>query len=113
MKPAITALLIVVLLTYESVFAAMTMVNYNHSGKKAKALLCKPDGAGPFPAVVYSHGKIVDMAGYQTAKRRGYDLDGICKAISDEVFLVLLPCEKVEPAISPPPQMKWNELSIT
>ncbi|MFQ5850106.1 MAG: dienelactone hydrolase family protein [Candidatus Binatia bacterium] len=64
----------------------------NHiGGEKGEALLCKPGGKGPFPAVVYNHGKIVDLEGYAGASARGYELDEICRALAMDGFLAVAP----------------------
>jgi len=52
---------------------------YRIGGTNPEALLCQPQGKGPFPAVIHNHGVGVDIQGYQKAVRRGYDLPGICK----------------------------------
>jgi len=50
---------------------------YRVGGVNPDALLCRPEGKGPFPAVVHNHGVRVDTVGYQKALRRGYDLPAI------------------------------------
>ncbi len=67
------------------------MVGYRIGGAEGKALLCRPQGKGPFPTVVYNHGLIVDLNGYQGAARRGYDLDGTCQALAADGFLTFAP----------------------
>lgn len=53
--------------------------------------VCRPNGKGPFPTVIYNHGLVVDRFGVAGAARRGYDLDGICKALAADGFLAFTP----------------------
>lgn len=57
----------------------------------ATALLCRPEGQGPFPAVVFNHGLVVDQAGYGDAARQGYDLDGFCSSLASSGYMALAP----------------------
>jgi len=66
-------------------------VDYQVGEAKGQALLVRPDGRGPFPAVIYNHGKIVDVIGYQGARRHGYNVDAICQALAKEGYLVFVP----------------------
>lgn len=74
--------------------AGVPQVSYRGSGGEGRALLCRPEGKGPFPVVVYNHGLIVDRAGYQSAAQRGYNLDGICRALAADGFLAFAPIRK-------------------
>ncbi len=65
--------------------------DYRIGGANPEALLCQPQGKGPFPAIVHNHGVGVDIQGYQKAVRRGYDLPGICKELAEAGFLVFIP----------------------
>lgn len=67
------------------------MVSYRVGAAERQALLCRPEGKGPFPVVVYNHGLIVDNAGYQRAAKQGYDLAGICQALAADGFLAFAP----------------------
>lgn len=53
--------------------------------------VCRPNGKGPFPTVIYNHGLVVDRFGVAGAAQRGYDLDGICKALAADGFLAFTP----------------------
>jgi len=66
-------------------------VDYRIGGVNPQALLCRPEGKGPFPAVVHNHGVGVDIQGYQKAVRRGYDLPAICKELALAGFLTFVP----------------------
>lgn len=59
-----------------------------------QALVCRPEAKGPFPAVVYNHGLIVDSIGYERAARRGYNLHGICQALAADGFLAFAPIRR-------------------
>lgn len=74
--------------------AAGSMLSYRINGGEGQALLCRPRGAGPFPAVVYNHGLIVDNVGYERAARRGYNLGGICGALAADGFLAFAPIRR-------------------
>jgi dienelactone hydrolase len=65
--------------------------DYRIGGVNPEALLCRPEGKGPFPAVVHNHGVGVDIQGFQKAVRRGYNLPAICKELSDAGFLTFIP----------------------
>ncbi len=82
---------IILLLFTLQACAEASLVSYRFGGEKRQALICRPEGKGPFPAVVYNHGRIVDMEGYDGASERGYDLDGICRALAKDGFLALAP----------------------
>ena len=64
-------------------------------GVNPEALLCRPEGKGPFPAVVHNHGVGVDIQGYQKAVKRGYNLPAICKELATDGFLTFFPSGKV------------------
>ena len=78
-------------LIYSQAFASSLLVNYRVGEKSRKALVCRPQGKGPFPAVIYNHGLVVDRAGYENASARGYDLDGFCHALAQDGFLAFIP----------------------
>jgi dienelactone hydrolase len=66
-------------------------VSYRIGGEDPEALLCRPEGKGPFPAVVHNHGVGVDNQGYQKAVRGGYNLPAICKELAADGFLTFIP----------------------
>jgi dienelactone hydrolase len=70
---------------------ALFSAEYRIGGVNPEALLCRPEGKGPFPALVHNHGVGVDIQGYQKAVRRGYDLPGICKELAATGFLTFVP----------------------
>ena len=71
--------------------ATTLLVDYRVGNETGKALVCRPEGKGTFPAVIYNHGLIVDRAGYREAAARGYDLDGFCHALAKDGFLAFVP----------------------
>ena len=66
-------------------------VGYCIGGEDPQALLCRPEGKAPFPAVVHNHGVGVDIQGYQRAVRPGYNLPAICKELAADGFLTFIP----------------------
>lgn len=77
--------------------AAALTVSFPIDGDQRKALLCRPDGNGPFPAVVFNHGSIVDMLGWPGASRRGYNLNAICETLAEDGFLAFAPIREKVP----------------
>ena len=75
-----------------------------------EALLCRPEGKGPFPAVVHNHGVGVDTAGYQKALKRGYNLPAICKELSVDGFLTFVPIRQGGPGLRNLPPHKAQVL---
>lgn len=71
--------------------AVVDAAEYRIGGANPEALLCRPGGNGPFPAVVHNHGAGVDTASYQKSVRRGYDLPGICKELAAGGFVTFIP----------------------
>ncbi len=69
---------------------ATSMVTYRVGGVERRALQCRPESV-PAPLVVYNHGLIMDLNGYEDAARRGYNLEGICKALAAAGFLAFAP----------------------
>ena len=67
------------------------VLTYEIHGKTGRALLCRPEGKGLFPVVVYNHGAIVDFRGYEQAHSLGYDMQGMALALAREGFLVFAP----------------------
>lgn len=83
---------------------------YRIGGVNPEALLCRPEGKGPFPAVVHNHGVGVDINGYQKAVRRGYDLPGICKELAAGGFLAFVPIRQGGPGLLTLPSHKAQVL---
>jgi dienelactone hydrolase len=83
---------------------------YRIGGANPEALLCRPEGKGPFPAVVHNHGVGVDTVGYQKALRRGYDLPAICKELSKAGFLTFVPIRQGGPGLRNLPPHKTQVL---
>lgn len=61
------------------------------------ALLCLPEGNGPFPLAVFNHGSIVDGWGWPGASAQGYRLDRVCEAIAAEGIVVFAPIREISP----------------
>jgi dienelactone hydrolase len=76
--------------------AVAAAASFSVNGEQFDALLCRPKGPGPFPAVVYNHGSIVDALGLSGASARGNRLDVICETLAQDGFLSFFPIrEKV------------------
>lgn len=58
-------------------------VTYQSSGLKLKGYLCKPDGTGPFPAVMFNHGGSGDQIGGAP--------EGTCKELAKNGFVGFSP----------------------
>jgi len=91
MLKSFRCLLISMFLAVLGFAATVWSADYRLGGMNPEALLCQPQGKGPFPAVVHNHGVGVDIQGYQKAVRRGYDLPGICKELAAAGFLTFIP----------------------
>lgn len=78
-----------------------SVLDYRIAGHAGQALVCRPAGKEPWPTVVYNHGLIVDLHGYQEAARRGYDLNGICAALASDGFFTFAPLRKSGPTNVP------------
>ena len=64
---------------------------FSVNGSKYNALECRPEGPGPFPAVVYNHGSIVDAIGLAKAHELGNRLDEICSKLAEDGFVGFFP----------------------
>lgn len=84
--------------------------DYRIGGVNPEALLCRPEGKGPFPAVVHNHGVGVDTVGYQKALKRGYNLPAICKELSVDGFLTFVPIRQGGPGLRNLPPHKAQVL---
>ncbi|MBI3024613.1 MAG: alpha/beta fold hydrolase [Candidatus Tectomicrobia bacterium] len=96
MKRCLTSCLLAVLLPAGAA-RADTVTEFPTPVGSRQALVCQPAGAGPFPAVVFIHGSIVDGLGVQGAASRGYDLVGFCEALAKEGYLAFLPIREAAP----------------
>jgi dienelactone hydrolase len=88
--------LILIILAYGHA-AVAAPASFSANGGQLDALLCRPKGVGPFPAVVYNHGSIVDAIGLSAAAARGNKLDVICEALAEEGFLAFFPVREQVP----------------
>jgi dienelactone hydrolase len=60
-------------------------------GEKANALLCRPEGKGPFPAVVYSHGRATDLQAIEKANAGELIGGPLCQRLAADGFLAFAP----------------------
>ena len=77
--------------------AGASRVSFPVGDDRRDALLCQPEGAGPFPAVIFNHGSIVDGLGWPGASRRGYNLSAICETLAEDGFLTFAPIREKVP----------------
>ena len=84
--------------------------DYRIGGMNPEALLCRPEGKGPFPTVVHNHGVGVDTVGYQKALKRGYNLPAICNELSVDGFLTFVPIRQGGPGLRNLPPHKAQVL---
>lgn len=92
--PALILLLILLTDVHDAVAAA---ARFSVNGEQLDALLCRPKGPGPFPAVVYNHGSIVDALGLSRAAARGNRLDVICETLAEDGFVAFFPIREKVP----------------
>ena len=64
---------------------------FDMDGEQANALLCRPEGKGPFPAVVYSHGRATDMQAFEKARAGGLIGGPLCQRLAADGFLAFAP----------------------
>jgi dienelactone hydrolase len=67
--------------------------DYITSGEQANALLCRPEGKGPFAAVIWSHGRV------EEAKTGGWRR--MCEALASEGVLAFIPIREIERGLRP------------
>lgn len=77
--------------------AEASRVSFPVGDEHRDALLCRPEGKGPFPTVVFNHGSIVDGWGWPGASSRGYQLEAICEALAGGGFFAFLPIREKWP----------------
>lgn len=61
------------------------------AGEQANALLCRPEGKGPFPAVVYSLGRITDPQKSEEKKAQGLIGKRFCQRLVSDGILAFVP----------------------
>lgn len=66
---------------------------YITSGEHANALLCRPEGKGPFAAIIWSHGRV------EKAKTGGWRR--MCEALALEGVLAFIPIRELERSLRP------------
>ncbi len=63
-------------------------------GQKSEAyeiMECFPNGEGPFPAVLYTGGSILDAMGIDAVEKIGYKITGICQAFAVAGYATFIP----------------------
>ena len=69
-------------------------------GAEPEALMCRPEGKGPFPAVVYSHGQVANPQMLQTALEGGWKRT--CQRLAADGFLAFVPVREFYSDRKPP-----------
>ena len=87
------ALYILVALAVTQRYGISATHDYMTSGEQANALLCRPEGKGPFAAVVWSHGRA------EKAKTGGWQR--MCEALASEGVLAFIPIREIERGLRP------------
>jgi dienelactone hydrolase len=77
---------------------------YITSGEQANALLCRPEGKGPFAAVIWSHGRV------EKAKTGGWQR--MCEALASEGVLAFIPMREVERGLRPG-DIRYNQAELS
>ncbi|MBI4025443.1 MAG: dienelactone hydrolase family protein [Verrucomicrobia bacterium] len=87
------SLIPLILLTSYGLAQEIEWVKYQdpRSGKTVTALFCHPQPGQKLPAVVYNHGKIIEMVGYQGGIKKGYDVADFVKALSGSGYVAIAP----------------------
>ena len=80
------------------------------AGEEANALLCRPEGKGPFPAVVYSHGQVTNPQMLEKARESGWR--GTCKRLGADGFLAFIPIRAFY-SDRKPPQVSSNKNELS
>jgi dipeptidyl aminopeptidase/acylaminoacyl peptidase len=79
-------------------------------GAKANALLCRPEGKGPFPAIIWSHGRVTDAAVLERASTGGWPR--LCQAFASDGFLAFVPIREFERGAGPH-NLRHNEAELS
>jgi dienelactone hydrolase len=90
-------ILLLLLISIQGCGGVVSSGDYRIGGWNPDALLCRPEGNGPFPAIVHNHGVGVDINGYEKAVARGYDLPAICKELAAGGFVTFIPIRRGGP----------------
>lgn len=72
-------------------------VKLGERADQRSALVYAPKGQGPFAAVVFNHGSIVDGWGWPGASQQGYRLDKVCEKLAAEGYFVFAPIREKYP----------------
>lgn len=75
-------------------------------GAEPDALLCRPEGKGPFPAVVYSHGQVANPQMLKQAQEGGWKRT--CQRLAADGFLAFIPIREFY-SDRKPPQVPSNK----
>jgi dienelactone hydrolase len=96
---------------FSSLLVLSSCINFSLSyAAEPDALLCRPDGRGPFPAVVYSHGQVANPQMLKQAQQGGWKRT--CERLAADGFLAFIPIREFSSDRKPPQVFSnKNELS--
>lgn len=63
-------------------------------GEQTDAIRCRPEGKGPFPAVVWNHGRVADRTTFERARQFGWKR--ICEALAADGLFAVVPVREFE-----------------
>ncbi len=90
--PAILVVLLIALSAAPPVRAEADWIDFETAAAgTVSALFAKPEGDGPFAAIVYNHGRIVRKLGYAEAAVRGYDVKDFVEKLAAAGYVVIAP----------------------
>lgn len=78
--------------------------DYITSGDQANAVLCRPEGTGPFAAVIWSYGRV------EKEKRGGWQR--MCEALASEGVLAFIPIREIERSLRPS-DIPYNQAELS
>ena len=85
-------------------YAIPATPDYITSGEQANALLCRPEGKGPFAAVIWSHGRV------EKTKKSGWQR--MCEALASEGVLAFIPIGEIERGTRPR-DISYNQAELS
>ncbi len=86
--------------------------NYITSGEQANALLCRPEGKGPFAAVIWSHGRQQRRRNPQKRRQIISGWRRMCEALASEDVLAFIPIREIEHDLRPS-NIPYNQAQLS
>lgn len=79
-------------------------------GAEPDGLLCRPQGKGPFPAVIWSHGQVANPQ--MLKKTREFGWKRTCQRLAEDGFLAFIPIREFD-SDRKPPQVPSNKNALS